>query len=273
MARPANTSILDSTRDLIPNPDARTTMTFRVVPQTTFFKVAFSPADPVAINQDTTLTTMGEAGYFQSIGISNRVPYTVTASVQELADVDGGVTQNRLRAAGLEYPAGIVARYPSVPANAMGPEAKKLLADIQARVKASDRTTPYDVASMVVNELHKPIYRYDTNVTGVCDRAQSIVECFAANKVGFCEHFATTMVILSGPRGSPPGSSKGSFRESSMSRPVARPSRPRAPHAWVEVYFPGIGWHTFDPTGGLDSTGSSRSARPGRSPPRGRCRR
>jgi transglutaminase-like putative cysteine protease len=250
-ARPANTGILDATRDAIPNAAARTRMTFQVTPRTTFFKVAFSPADPVAINLDTTLTTMGEAGYFQSIGISNRASYTVTASVQELADVDGGVTQNRLRAAGQDYPAGVVARYLSVPANAMGPEAKKLLADIQARVKASEQTTPYDVATTIVNEFHKSsIYRYETNVTGVCNAAPSIVECFAANKVGFCEHFATTMVILLRAQGIPARLVEG-FLPGKLDVATGRETiSTEGAHAWVEVYFPGIGWYIFDPTGG-----------------------
>jgi len=150
--------------------------------------------------------------------------------------------------------AGIVARYLSYPTNAMGPEAKRLLGDLQARVKASGRTTPYDVATMVVNELHKSTYRYDTNVTGVCDRAQSIVECFAVNKVGFCEHFATTMVILLRAQGIPARLVEG-FLPGTVDVATGRELiRTDGAHAWVEVYFPGIGWYLFDPTGGLDST-------------------
>ncbi len=255
-ARPASTNILESTSDAIPDTAARTVESFRVLPQQpTPFKVAFSPIDPLSIDQDSTLITAGEAGFFQSIGIAARVPYTVTASVQDLADVAGGVTQNRLRAAGREFPVGVVGRYTGVPIGAMGPAAKTLLGDIKARLKAPDRNTPFDLASAIVAELQNANrFQYSTNIPGVCDRDTSIVECFASKRTGFCEHYASTMVILLRSEGIPARLAEG-FLPGKLDVATGRETiRTGAAHAWVEVYFPGVGWYPFDPTGGLANT-------------------
>ena len=40
-------------------------------------------------------------------------------------------------------------------------------------------------------KLRSSQFRYETNVLRVCDTYSSIVECFAAEKQGFCEHYAT----------------------------------------------------------------------------------
>ncbi len=146
-ARPANTPILDGTLDAIPATAARTEATFRVAPQSSLFHVAFTPADPVTVDRDTTLNTAGADGFMQSIAIDERAPYTVKAAIPTIADVAGGLTENRLRAAGTDYPPSVLSRYLAIPANAMGPEATRLDNDLMARVKASGHTTPFDVAT------------------------------------------------------------------------------------------------------------------------------
>jgi transglutaminase-like putative cysteine protease len=253
--RPADAPILDDTRDAIPESAARTPESFRIVPSQGLFKVAFSPIDPLSINRDTTLNLSGEAGYFQSIGIGARETYTVSAGVQDLADVEGGLTRNRLRAAGQGYPAEVVARYTKLPDGAMGPAATALLADIRASVKASSPNTPYDLAAGIVSELHKPKYQYKTDVLRVCDADPSIVECFAKYKQGYCEHYASTMTVLLRAAGVPARLVEGFLPgklDVATGREVVLTS---SAHAWVEVFFPGIGWYKFDPTGnGLDQT-------------------
>ena len=248
--RPAGTNILDGTEDTILEDARRTEESFRIVPQSGLLKVVFSPIDPVSVNQDTTLTTTGDAGFYQALAIAPRTPYTVTALVQDLRDVDGGVSQSRLAAAGADYPPDIVERYTSV-GGAMGPAAKALLADIKAKVKARGRDTPFDLATAIVSELQNDNkYHYSTNVPGVCDQSISIVECFASHKVGFCEHYASTMAILLRADGIPTRLVEG-FLPGQIDVATGRETiTTGGAHAWVEVYFPGIGWYSFDPTGG-----------------------
>jgi transglutaminase-like putative cysteine protease len=255
-ARPAASSILDGTEDAIPNAPARGSETFRIVPQSRLLKVVFSPIDPLSVSVDTTLTTTGEQGFFQALGVPASEPYTVTATVQQLKDVAGGVTQNRLAAAGRDYPDDILARYTAIPPGAMGQYANGLLADIKARMKQQKlRDTPFDLATAIVDELHNSArYTYSVNVPGVCDHDSSTVECFAHHKIGFCEHFASTMAILLRKEGIPTRLAEGFLPGQIDVAAGTETISTGAAHAWVEVYFPGIGWYPFDPTGGRADT-------------------
>ena len=254
-SRPKSTPILDGTLDAIPATAARVPEQFRIVPQSNLYPVVFSPVDPVAVDQDTTLTTVGPDGWFQSVGVATHTSYTVSAMVPKLADVAGGVTENRLRAAGQDYPADVVDRYTDYPSAAMGPFAKQLLADIKAGMKPATRTNPYDLANAIVSKLHdQSVFSYKTDVSGVCSNEVSIVECFARYKVGFCEHFATTMAILLRAEGVPARLAQG-FLPGDLDVATGRERiATGSAHAWVEVFFPGIGWYPFDPTASLART-------------------
>jgi hypothetical protein len=164
--------------------------------------------------------------------------------------VPGGLTNNRLRAAGTAYPPGIVARYTGIPAGAIGPEATKLYEDLVAKTKAAGRSTPFDLAEAIVAEFHSDRYHYQTNVVGVCDDSSSVVECFAAHKVGYCEHYASAMAILLRKAGIPTRLVEGFLPGDPDPRTGDEKIFTSSAHAWVEVYFPGYGWQTFDPTGG-----------------------
>jgi transglutaminase-like putative cysteine protease len=248
--RAVGAPILPGTLDSIPTSAARTVKSFTVRPLNNLFHVAFSPIDPLSIDRATTLDTSGSEGYFHAIGIEGNAPYRLTASIPTEADIAGGITNNRLRAAGTAYPPGISSRYLTVPQGAMGPFANALLAKIQAEAKAAKRTTPFDIATAIVNELQSPTYRYSTNVLGVCGPDQSVVECFADHKTGYCEHYASTMTILLRQAKIPARLVEG-FLPGALDVATGREIiKTGGAHAWVEVYFPGYGWQMFDPTGG-----------------------
>src|SRR5262249_12136282 len=132
------------------------------------------------------------------------VAYTVTASVPDPDDVPGGVTINRLRAAGTNYPPDILARYLTVPDGAMGTNANNLLKEVQTKAKGiadaqGRQLTPYASADTIVHTLQSSPFEYKTNIISVCKPDQgdtSIVECFADHHQGFCEYYASTMAIL-----------------------------------------------------------------------------
>ena len=248
--RPAGTPILPGTLDVVPASAARTQKSFTVKPLNGLFHVVFSPIDPLTIDRPTTLGLSGADGYLHAIAIEGSGPYRLTASIPTEADIAGGITNNRLRAAGTAYPPGISARYLQVPPDAMGPASTALLGQIQAQAKAAKRTTPFDIATAIVTELQSSTYHYSTNVLGVCDPNQSVVECFAEHKTGYCEHYASTMAILLRQAGIPARLVEG-FLPGTLDVATGREIiRTGGAHAWVEVYFPGYGWQMFDPTGG-----------------------
>jgi transglutaminase-like putative cysteine protease len=249
-ARAAGEPLLDGTLDALPEAAARAPVTYRIEPQSKYFNVAFSPIDPIAINRDVTLDLSGANGFFHSISIESGVAYDVTAAVPVVADVAGGTTENRLRSAGQDYPATVRARYLDLPPLAMGPNAKALLGDIDARVKRSDSDNPFDFATAIVDELQSSRFKYETNVVGLCDRSPSISECFATERRGFCEHYATTMVVLLRAHGIAARMVEGFLPGDLNVTTGVETISTAGSHAWVEVFFPGYGWYVFDPTGG-----------------------
>jgi hypothetical protein len=64
---------------------------------------------------------------------------------------------------------------------------------------------------------------------------------------GYCEHFATTMVVMLRLQGIPARLVEGYLpgaRDTAGQETIKRSQA----HAWVEAWFPGIGWVDFDPT-------------------------
>ncbi|MDQ6794060.1 MAG: DUF3488 and transglutaminase-like domain-containing protein [Chloroflexota bacterium] len=230
------------------NPDGlglRTKVEFTVTPANGRNPYVVSPLDASSVDQASTLFVVGRGGYFSALGLAEPArSYTVTALIPVNKDEAGGRTANRLRAAGVAYPADIVKLYESVPDGAMGPEATKLLADIVAKAGSKN---PYDLATTMESELKT--FRYNTNVIGRCPPGQSVVECFATIKEGYCQYYASTMTILMRQLKIPARLVQGflpATRDTSGNETILASKA----HAWVEVYFPGYGWQLFDPTGG-----------------------
>jgi hypothetical protein len=68
------------------------------------------------------------------------------------------------------------------------------------------------------------------------------------SKQGFCDYYATAMVVLARSAGIPArpafGFATGTFDPSQGKYTVLQSDA----HAWPELYFPGIGWVEFEPT-------------------------
>ena len=92
-----------------------------------------------------------------------------------------------------------------------------------------------------------PIFEYQPNVLDVDCGGRGIADCFVFSKKGYCEHFATTMVVMLRLAGVPARLVEGFLpgeRDASGNETVTKAQA----HAWVEAYFPGYGWVDFDPT-------------------------
>ena len=188
-------------------------------------------------------------GFFATLERDGTDGYTATALVPIEEDVDGGLTKNRLRVAGRDYPLEISTRYRRVPPGTLGPESRKLLDVI--RTEAGPLATPYDLAETMVRILRDgERFQYKTNVTDVDCGARGAVECFAWSKVGYCQYYATTMIMLLRTEGIPARLAQGFLPGTLDPVTSTRTIRSLDAHAWVEVYFPGYGWVSFDPTGG-----------------------
>ena len=268
--RAADTDLLAQTGDQL-DPAGRRAITLSVTPTISRENV-FIPLMPIAIDQPVSVRLVGETGYLAGLERpSSTARYTVTALIPA-PEKDGGPTQNRLRVAGTVYPADVVALYGkgTVPDGSLGPNALALLAEI---VAAAD-PNPYDLARTTRDLLLDPTrFRYDTDVTDEDCTDLSTVECFATIKAGFCEYYASTMVILLREMGVPARMVEGFLpgeRSVGSERSLVRNSDA---HAWVQVFFPGYGWIDFDPTGGsVGQLAPLPSGRPAASPTAGPSR-
>ena len=67
------------------------------------------------------------------------------------------------------------------------------------------------------------------------------------DRAGYCQHFAGAMALLLRMGGVPAAVAAG-FSPGSRDARGEHIVRDLDAHCWVEAYFPGIGWVTFDPT-------------------------
>lgn len=217
-------------------------------------RTVLTPVMPLSVDQPTGVMLIGEGGYFEGIErATSDAPYTVTALVPA-SEADGGPTQAKLRQAGAEYPAEIMALYgpDTVADDALGEASRALLSEI--RTAAGAQATPYDLAAATMRLLLDPSqFTYATDVRdrlGEC-RDVSTVECFARIRRGYCEYYASSMAVLLREMGVPTRYVRG-FLPGELDRGTGTWTvRNRNGHAWVQVFFPGYGWIDFDPTGAV----------------------
>lgn len=81
----------------------------------------------------------------------------------------------------------------------------------------------------------------------------ALVEFLTVGQVGYCEQFASAMAVMLRTVGVPARVAVGFTGGAGVAD--ARLIRTSDAHAWVEAWFPGVGWTTFDPTPLTDGRG------------------
>lgn len=254
--RAERTDLLTGTGDDPRLDVSRTAVRIQIDPQGYIGASVVSPQTVNQVDRPSKVLGVGEQDRFTTVEISGGGPYTIEALVPNLGDAANGITENRLRAAGRNYPTDIVASYLGVPDGAIGPLAQGILDQVEASLGGKDAAErrPYDLARAMETYLQDPAnftYATDvrTEVRAQCSGGVSTVECFARIREGYCEYYAGTMAILLRRAGIPARIAYGflpGVREPDGSEIVKASST----HWWVEVYFPNVGWVEFDPTGG-----------------------
>jgi protein-glutamine gamma-glutamyltransferase len=115
-----------------------------------------------------------------------------------------------------------------------------------ARQIVQPATSPYDMAAAVERHLAQN-YQYSLDL-GTTPTVNPVEDFLFVRKTGYCDHYATAMVMLLRTLGIPSrlatGFAQGEWNDVGGYYTV----RQRDAHAWVEVYFQNSGWVTFDPT-------------------------
>jgi len=144
-----------------------------------------------------------------------------------------------LRTAGRDYPLQIVATYLRLPP--LDPRVPRLAAQI-----TNSASSDFDKAAALENYLRTRFgYTLELPQTVVKD---PIANFLFERKQGHCEYFASSMAVMLRTLGIPSRVVNG-FRTDEFNDLTGNyVVRAKDAHAWVEAYFPGYGWQTFDPT-------------------------
>ena len=152
----------------------------------------------------------------------------------------------RLRAAAGPPPPFVRDRYLTLP-----PMPERVAA--LARRVAAGQPTPYDQV-LAINRHLWTAYRFDLTIPPQRRRGDAVDYFLFEERRGYCEQFASAMVVMLRSLGIPSrlvtGYTPGTFNRLTGLLEV----RNSDAHAWVEVYFPGVGWVEFEPTPGFTDT-------------------
>jgi protein-glutamine gamma-glutamyltransferase len=120
-----------------------------------------------------------------------------------------------------------------------------------------EATDPYQITLRIEQYLRT---NYSYSLSPPPTRYDSPYAAFLFDtKTGYCQHFAGAMAILLRYNGIPARVAVGFTTGQLVGRDTFVVSRTDA-HAWVEVYFPGVGWVPFDPTPGRTMPGAGPSS-------------
>jgi hypothetical protein len=153
------------------------------------------------------------------------------------------VTVDELRDVTPEYPSYFERRYLQLP-ESVTDRSRKLAHEI---VEEAGATTVIDQA-LVIQDYLRDNYEYLLE-RNVAPGDQDVVDYFLfENKVGRCDHFASSMAVLLRELGIPSRIVTGFAPVPYDDVAGGFLYRGRNAHSWVEVYFPGYGWLPFEPT-------------------------
>jgi transglutaminase-like putative cysteine protease len=248
---PAGQDLLAGTGEIPTEKVATSDVSFVVRGMSGTLGVLVAPGMPATVDRATRLTLVKEGSevWFAAARVDGATSYAATARVPIVTEgVEDALTENRLRAAGTDYPADLRAVYLDLQPGTAGPDVRALLATVLEEARPRNA---YDTARAIESYLADPgNFTYDTNVLDVQCGDRGVADCFAVSRRGYCEHFATTMVVMLRVRGIPARLVEGYLPGERDATGVETIRRSQA-HAWVEAWFPGYGWVDFDPTAGV----------------------
>ena len=179
---------------------------------------------------------------------SLRAPYQIPeGSAYSVISNVPNASPEQLRSAGTVYPEEIAEKYTQLP-----PTGLERTRELAGRL-TEDTTNPYD-AVLKMNQHLKMTYPYDLSIPPQYEEMDAVEYFLFEQKRGYCEQFSSSLAVMARSLGIPArvatGYAPGEYNPFTGFYDV----RASDAHAWVEVYFPGYGWSTFDPTPSFDST-------------------
>ncbi|MEF8857589.1 MAG: transglutaminase domain-containing protein [Halolamina sp.] len=190
---------------------------------------------PVAVEGSVARATQvtEQDGLRAATAISEGESYTVVSEVAQYSTPE-------LQNAGTDYPDRIENRYLGLPDSTPDRVAERTDQVVE------DANTPYE-AAVAIEQYLEAEKRYSLNVR---QPEGNIADSFLFEMdAGYCTYYATTMVTMLRTQGVPARFVTG-YTSGERVAEDKWVVRGLDAHAWVEVYFPEVGWVAFDPTPG-----------------------
>ncbi len=238
--------------DELPPSQGRRPLVISVEPVNASRQVVYATGEPLSIDRPYVAQLRGPGDLLALTSRTALDGYTALSHAPEQ-----NVTT--LRAAGTVYPSDVISRYLQLP-----PDLDPRLAET-ARAWTAGAVTPYDKAAAIERELRKIPYSLDVP-TPPANR--ELVSWFLYDlQRGYCDYYASAMVVLARLSGIPArlaiGYGTGDLDRTTKAYVVTEAQA----HSWPELYFPGVGWTPFEPTGYMPEPARRASAEPDLPPP------
>jgi transglutaminase-like putative cysteine protease len=235
------TSTFDANADLLSQdtiPQSRGLLTAQITVLASRTTVAFAPDAPLRFSTPIELDTRGDPNDVATIRLDTPVQqnqeYTVVSGVST-------ATNQELRAAGEDYPEWVRQRYLPLPRTV-----PRRVVDFAHEITNAS-PDGFDKALTLESYL-RDNFTYTTHVDSVPTDQDWVDYFLFESKQGYCDYFATAMVVMLRAQGVPArvasGFAPGDFDPGTGLSIV----RENHAHSWVEAYFPRFGWITFEPS-------------------------
>ena len=211
----------------------------------------YGPSQPVWFSRSGSILA-SPAGEAKDVFSWNASPSLLPGETYQVEAMLSNPNIQQLRAAGTEYPEWVTNRYLQLPQD-FSPRVRELAAEITA-----DADTPYDKATAITTYLRENI-EYAATLPQTPGSKDTLEWVLFDYKKAYCVYDATSEILMLRSLGVPArmavGFSQGlaATEKENVIEDNAVPSkflvREKNAHAWPEVYFPGIGWVEFEPTG------------------------
>jgi len=90
--------------------------------------------------------------------------------------------------------------------------------------------------------------QYSTDIPALAPGQDAVNEFLFGNRIGFCEQISTALAVMLRSIGVPAREATGYVPGPFDPLSDLYEIQAKDAHAWVQVYFPGYGWQSFDPT-------------------------
>ena len=198
------------------------------------YRAVFAAAEPVTVRYDGWPPVIRVSGGLEAGGL-----YTKGWSYHVVSEVSAA-TPRDLRNSSDVYPEYIKARYLGTPQSCW--QVQKLTNRL-----TETASTPLQKAQNLAHFLSSE-YIYDTNAPAAPSSKDAVTYFLFQSKRGYCDIFASAMVIMSRQAGIPARWATGFAPGEYDSGDGVYHVREKDRHAWAELYFPGYGWMPFDIT-------------------------